>query len=170
MKPRSNARKRFLVDGGILYRRAGKFYTFRRRAVDAGEVFDPIQEHQTNSTHSGKIKIFTALNLQFFSIKRQEVAFLLKHCRTCAQKKPQTRTTRAPLKPIKVHNVPGGVVGWNRKPDAVRPRTQRHNYFDISTTVQLIAAKLKSKGQHIINKKPKCHNTQKSESLIGQIP
>ena len=106
MKLRSNAKKNFLVNGKILYRRADKFYSFRRRAIDAGEVFDLIiQEHQTNSTHSGKNKTFTALNQQFFSIKRQEVTFLLKHCRTCAQTKSQTRTTRAPLKPIKAHSV-----------------------------------------------------------------
>ena len=66
MKLRSNAKKKFLVDGGILYYRANKFYSFRRRAIDAGEVFDLIvQEHQTNSTHSGKNKTFTALNQQF---------------------------------------------------------------------------------------------------------
>ena len=34
-----------------------------------------------------------ALDQRFFGIKRQEVEFLLKHCRTCAQTKPQTRTT-----------------------------------------------------------------------------
>ena len=87
MKLRSNVRKNLLVDGGILYLRTGKFYPFRRRAIDAGEVFDLIaQEHQTNSIHSGKNKTFTALNQQFFNIKHQGVAFLLKHCRTGAQK------------------------------------------------------------------------------------
>ena len=50
-------------------------------------------------------KTFAALDQQFFGINRQEVEFVLKHCRTCAQTKPQTRTTRAPLKPIKVHIV-----------------------------------------------------------------
>ena len=105
-KLKCNAKKDFLVDGGILYRRADKLFPFRRRAIDAGEVFDLIvQEHQTNSIHSGKNKTFAALNQQFFSIKRQEVEFVLKHCRTCAQTKPQTRTTRALLKPIKVHSV-----------------------------------------------------------------
>ena len=105
-KLKCNAKKDFLVDGGILYRRADKLCPFRRRAIDAGKVFDLIvQEHQTNSIHSGKNKTFAALNQQFFSIKRQEVEFVLKHCRTCAQTKPQTRTTRAPLKPIKVHSV-----------------------------------------------------------------
>ena len=69
-------------------------------------VFDLIvQEHQTNSIHSGINKTFAALNLQFFAIKRQEVAFLLKHCKTCVQKKSQARTARAPLQPIKVHSV-----------------------------------------------------------------
>ena len=106
MKLRSNAKKIFLVDGGILYYRANKFYSFQRRATDEGEGFDlVVQEHQTNSTHSSKNKTFTAPNQQFLSIKRQEVAFLLEHCRTCAQTKPQTRTTRAPLKPIKAHSV-----------------------------------------------------------------
>ena len=101
-KLRCNARKDFLVDGSILYHRADKLYPFRRRAIDAGEVFDLIvQEHQTNSIHAGKNKNFAALNQRFFGIKRQEVEFVLKHCRTCAQTKPQTRTTRAPLKPIK---------------------------------------------------------------------
>ena len=107
MKIRSNARKDFLVDGGILYRRADKLYLFRRRAIDTGEVFDLIvQEHQTNSIHAGKNKTFAALNQCFFGIRRQEVTFVLKHCRTCAQTKSQTsRIARAPLKPIKVHRV-----------------------------------------------------------------
>ena len=64
-----------------------------------------VQEHQTNSIHAGKNKTFAALNQRFFGIKRHEVEFVLKHCRTCAQKKPQTRTTRALLKPIKVHSI-----------------------------------------------------------------
>ena len=106
MKLRSNAKKNFLVDGGILYYQANKFCSFRRRAIDASEVFDLIvQEHQTNSTHSGKNKTFAALNQRFFGIKRQEVEFLLKHCRTCTQTKSQPRTARAPLKPIKTHNI-----------------------------------------------------------------
>ena len=106
MKLRSNAKKNFLVDGGILYYRANKFYSFRRRAIDASEALDLIvQEHQTKSTHSSKNKTFAALNQRFFGIKRQEVEFLLKHCRTCTQTKSQPRTARAPLKPIKAHNV-----------------------------------------------------------------
>ena len=105
-KLRCNARKDFLVDGGILYHRADKLYPFRRRAIDAGEVFDPVvQEYQTNSIYAGKNKTFAALNQRLFGIKRQEVEFVLEHCRTCVQTKPQTRTTRAPLKPIKVHIV-----------------------------------------------------------------
>ena len=105
-KLRCNARKDFLVDGGILYHRADKLNPFRRRAINEGEVFDLIvQEHQTNSIHADKNKTFAALNQRFFGIKRQEVEFVLKHCRTCAQTKPQTRTTRAPLKPVKVHGV-----------------------------------------------------------------
>ena len=98
LKLRSNAKRRFLVDGGILYCQADKFNPFRRRAINADEVFGLIvQEHQTNSMHSGKNKTFSALNPQFYRIRRQEVAFLLKHCKTCAQTKPQTRTARAPL-------------------------------------------------------------------------
>ena len=63
-------------------------YDRGRRAIDAGEVFDLIvQEHQTNSIHSGKNKTFAALNQQIFSIKRQEVEFILKRCRSCAQQK-----------------------------------------------------------------------------------
>ena len=76
LKLRSNAKRRFLVDGGILYRQADKFNPFRRRAINADEVFCLIvQEHPTNSMHSGKNKTFSALNQQFYSIKRQEVAF-----------------------------------------------------------------------------------------------
>ena len=57
-KLKCNAKKDFLVDGGILYRRADKLCPFRRRAIDAGKVFDLIfQEHQTNSIHSGKNKL-----------------------------------------------------------------------------------------------------------------
>ena len=99
-----NAKKDFLVDGSIIYRWADKLNPFRRRAIDEGEVFDLIvQEHQTNSIHVGKNKTFAALNQQFFSIRRQEVTSVLKHCRTCAQTKSQTsRTARAPLKPINI--------------------------------------------------------------------
>ena len=55
--------------------------------------------------HAGKNKTFAALNQRFYGIVRQEVTFVLKHCRTCEQTKSQTRTARAPLKPIKVHRV-----------------------------------------------------------------
>ena len=97
-------KNKFLVDGGVLYRQPDKFYPTRRRAVYTHEVFDLIvQEHQTNSTHSGKNKTYTALNQQFFGIKRQEVVFLLKHCKTCAQTKP--KTARVPLHPIKTHSL-----------------------------------------------------------------
>ena len=75
-KLRCNARKDFLIDGGILYHRADKLYPFRCRAIDAGEVFDLIV-HQTNSIHAGKNKTFVALNQRFFGIKRQEVEFVL---------------------------------------------------------------------------------------------
>ena len=48
MKLRRNAKRKFLVDGDILYRQADKFCPFRRRAISA-EVFGLIvQEHQTN--------------------------------------------------------------------------------------------------------------------------
>ena len=84
----------------VFYSQADKFYPFRRRAIDSNEVFGFIvREHQTNPIHSGKSKTFTALNQQFFGIKHQEVAFLLKHRETCAQTKPQTRTARVPSKP-----------------------------------------------------------------------
>ena len=87
-KLRCNARKDFLADGGILYLRADKLYPFRRRAIDAGEVFDLIvQEHQTNSIHAGKNKTFAALNQRFFGIKRQGVGFFLGRCRACWQTK-----------------------------------------------------------------------------------
>ena len=106
IKLKSNAKTKFLVDGGILYRLADKSHPLRRRAIDSDMVFDLIvQEHQTNSIHSGINKTFAALNQQFFAIKRQEIAFLLKHCKTCAQTKSQARTARAPLRPIKVHSV-----------------------------------------------------------------
>ena len=77
MKLRSNAEKKFLVSGGILFRQQkNSTYPPRRRAIDADEVFGLIvQEHQTNSIHSGNNKTFTVLNQQFFGIKRQEVAF-----------------------------------------------------------------------------------------------
>ena len=39
-KLRSNAKKKFLVDGGILYRQADKLYPLRRRTIDADEFFD----------------------------------------------------------------------------------------------------------------------------------
>ena len=58
MKLGSNAKRKFLVDGGILYCQADKFYPFRRRAINADEVFGLIvQEHQTNSIHFGKTKL-----------------------------------------------------------------------------------------------------------------
>ena len=41
-KLKCNAKKDFLVDDGILYRRADKVYPFQHRAIDAGEVFDLI--------------------------------------------------------------------------------------------------------------------------------
>ena len=75
MKLRSNAKKKLLVNGGILYRRVDKFYPFRCRAIDVDEVFCLIV--QTNSIHFGKNKTFTALNQQFFGIKCQEGALLL---------------------------------------------------------------------------------------------
>ena len=88
----------------VFYSQVDKFYPFRRRTIDSDEVFGFIvQEHQTNSIHSGKNKTFTELNQQFFGIKHQEVAFLLKHCKTYAQTKPQTRTVS--LKQIKMHSV-----------------------------------------------------------------
>ena len=60
----------------------------------------------TRQTQSMPAKTtFSALNQQFFSIERQEVVFLLKYCKTCARTKPQTRTTRAPLKPIEPHRM-----------------------------------------------------------------
>ena len=108
MKPRSNAKRKFLVDGGIPYHQADKSYPSRCRAINADEVFGlMVQGHQPNSIHSGKNKTFTASNQQLFSIKRQEVTFLLpvKHCKTCAQTKPQTRTAQVPLKPIKARSV-----------------------------------------------------------------
>ena len=77
----SNAKRRFQVDGGILYRQSDKFNPFQRCAINADAVVGLIvQEHRTNSMHSPKNKTFTALNWQFYSIKRQEVVFLLKHC------------------------------------------------------------------------------------------
>ena len=83
MKLRSNAKKGFLVYGGILRRQVDKFYHFRCRATDVDDDFGLIvQEHETNSTHSGKNKTFAATNQQFFGIERQEVAFPLKHCKT----------------------------------------------------------------------------------------
>ena len=67
IKLKSNTKKKFLVDGGVLYRLANKFHSDRRRDIDADEVFDLIvPEHQINSIHSGKNKTFTALNQQFF--------------------------------------------------------------------------------------------------------
>ena len=48
MKLRSNAKKKFLVDGGILYCQADKLYPPQRRDVDSDEFFGLIvQEHQT---------------------------------------------------------------------------------------------------------------------------
>ena len=68
------------------------------------------------------------------------------------------------------HDVPTGVVGQIRKSDVWQPLTPPHNHFDISTTVQSIAAKLKIKDHHIINKKYKCRNAQKFELLMGKRP
>ena len=81
MKLRSNAKKSSWSIA-VFYSQAGKFYPFRYLAIDADEVFGLIfQEHQTNSNHSGKNKPFTALNEQYFGIKHQEMAFLLKYCK-----------------------------------------------------------------------------------------
>ena len=96
-------RKKYLVDGGIVYHQAEQSYFLRCHAVYVHEIFNLIVQEQTNSTHSGKNKTYTALSQQFFSIKHQEVAFLLKHCKTCAQTKP--KTTRVSLHTIKTHSV-----------------------------------------------------------------
>ena len=96
-------RKKYLVDGGIVYHQAEQSYPLRCHAVYVHEIFNLIVQEQTNSTHSGKNKTYTALSQQFFSIKHQEVAFLLKHCKTCAQTKP--KTTRVSLHTIKTHSV-----------------------------------------------------------------
>ena len=67
IKFRSNTKKKFLVDDGILNRLANEFHPDRRHDIDADEVFGLIApEHQINSIHSGKYKTFTALNQQFF--------------------------------------------------------------------------------------------------------
>ena len=72
------------------YHQADKFYPFRRRATDADEVFGLIV--QTNAIHSGN-KSFTALNQQFFCIKRQEVALLLKHYKVVNKPTNSDRTS-----------------------------------------------------------------------------
>ena len=46
MKLRSNAKKKLLVDGGILYRQADKFYPFQCRSIDADETFGLIVQEQ----------------------------------------------------------------------------------------------------------------------------
>jgi hypothetical protein len=68
--------------------------------ITIDEVFDVIvKEHTVNSNHPGRDKTFYSIKGQYHGIKREEVIYLLKQCRTCNLDKP--KTSRAPLKPIK---------------------------------------------------------------------
>ena len=125
-KLRCDARKDFLVDGGILYHRADKLIlSDAELSMQVRSLISLFRSTRQTQSMSAKTT-FAALNQRFFGIKHQEVEFVLKHCRTRAQTKPQTRTIRAPLKPIKVHGIferiqidlidmlttPGGEYNW----------------------------------------------------------
>jgi hypothetical protein len=73
----------------------------KRKVVTIDEVFDVIvKEHAVNSNHSGRDKTFYQINRQYHGIKREEVMYLLKQCKTCNVEKPKTdRVVPLPLNP-----------------------------------------------------------------------
>jgi hypothetical protein len=100
---KSEQLREYSLQGGQLFRNYSdeEGVRLKRKVVTIDEVFDVIvKEHAVNSNHSGRDKTFYQINRQYHGIKREEVMYLLKQCRTCNVEKPKTdRVVPLPLNP-----------------------------------------------------------------------
>lgn len=88
-KVKSRCTEEYLIQDEILFRRppVKKPAEQLRRVVSEDEAFNVIVEAHTSLLHAGKNKTFSEVNDRYYGITREEVAFLLRMCRTCVSNK-----------------------------------------------------------------------------------
>ena len=81
-----------------LYRSPDKRHLDRRYFIPQSEAFDVIAQEHLKLLHAGCHKVWHIVEQQYYGIKREDVEFILKHCKNCALNRPSA--TKAPLVPI----------------------------------------------------------------------
>ena len=74
-----------------------------RRVVLEDMTFDVITRVHCQHAHPGKNKTFDLVRQDFYGITKEEVAWIVKHCRICLNNQPAI--SRQPLEPIISNNV-----------------------------------------------------------------
>jgi hypothetical protein len=105
---RSEANKRFTMQNGILYRysddtKPEHFGVEQLQVITEDQAFDTITKAHEELSHAGHKKTFHLISENYYGITRDEVIFVTNLCDHCI--KTKAKTTKAPLRPIKVNNL-----------------------------------------------------------------
>jgi hypothetical protein len=86
-----------------LHRKPDAKHELPRYAVPGSEAFDLVVREHLRLLHAGRDKTWAAIELKYYGIQKQDVNWIVAHCRNCILNRPSA--SKAPLQPITSNNV-----------------------------------------------------------------